>query len=185
MNVVESRRLVISLCALALGVAACTPTGGGTAVDTEADAQAIRDLSSAWLEHANGRDADAIAAYFAPEGIVLEEGEPPIVGAEAIRADIEEDWAENPDFAVDWRTISVRVAESGDLAWERGQWTFDPDGAGARPDVSGEYITVWEKVDGEWKVAADIGVPTEPMPAAEGAEGDTAAGEGGAGAGGA
>lgn len=156
--------------ALALALGACAPAGGPS-VDAEAEAQAIRDLSSAWLDQARARNAEAIAAYFAPDAVVLEEGEPAIIGPDAILADIEEDWAENPDFTIDWETLSVTVAASGDLAWERGRWTFDADGAGEAPTIGGEYITVYEKVDGEWKVAADVGVPTEPTPAeGEGSE---------------
>lgn len=179
------------LCVLVAGAVACAEAGKeGETVGEEtaqaetavADEDAIRRISSNWLEHAQARRADSIAAYFAPDAVVLEQGEPPIEGVQAIRADIEEEWTENPDFTVDWSTTSVQVAASGDMAWERGAWTFDPDGPGKAPELQGEYITVYEKVDGEWKVAADIGVPTEPMPGEEEAADETpGGGEGGGG----
>lgn len=42
-----------------------------------------------------------------------------------------------------------------------GQWTFDPDGEGEATAETGEYLTVWKKIDGEWKVAAaeSLGAP--------------------------
>ncbi len=129
-------------------------------VDTEADAQAIRDRSNAWLSAAQARDAEAIAAVFAADGEMIETGEPPHVGPDAIRANAEQDWTENPDFTVEWTISDVHVAESGDLAYERGQWTYDPDGEGEASAETGEYLTVWKKVDGEWKVAADVGAAT-------------------------
>ncbi|HZD06494.1 MAG TPA: nuclear transport factor 2 family protein, partial [Longimicrobiales bacterium] len=70
------------------------------------------------------------------------------------------DWARNPRFTTDWETLSVKVAESGDLAWERGRWTFDPDGSGPAGVTRGEYLAVYEKIDGEWKIALSVGVPT-------------------------
>jgi ketosteroid isomerase-like protein len=57
-----------------------------------------------------------------------------------------------------WSTTSVRVAASGDLAVEQGEIYMDPDGAdGKEPATTGAYVTVWEKVDGAWRVFADSG----------------------------
>ncbi len=51
----------------------------------------------------------------------------------------------------------MHVAASGDLAYELGSWTADPGGL-ANPDAeTGEFVCVWKKVDGEWKVAVDAG----------------------------
>jgi hypothetical protein len=46
------------------------------------------------------------------------------------------------------------------MAWERGTWTYDPDGAGEAEAVEGEYLTIYEKVGGDWKVVADMGSET-------------------------
>ena len=35
---------------------------------------------------------------------------------------------------------------------------MDPDGAeGKKPATQGAFVTVWEKVDGAWRVVADAG----------------------------
>ena len=60
-----------------------------------------------------------------------------------------------PDQTFGWSTTDVQVAKSGDLAYELGTFTFDVDGAGEIPAVSGEYVTVWTKPDGTWRVAVD------------------------------
>ncbi|MDP2482361.1 MAG: nuclear transport factor 2 family protein, partial [Candidatus Palauibacterales bacterium] len=52
-------------------------------------------------------------------------------------------------------------ASAGDMAWERGSWTYDPDGAGEAGEMTGEYVTVYKKVGDAWKVASDIGVTHE------------------------
>lgn len=153
-----------ALAAAAAIAIACAPSGeqaaDGTSADTEAAAQAIRDLSSQWLQAEHDRDTAAIVAMFGPEAVVYREGEQPVVGPEAIRADIVDDWAENPDFTVDWTTDRVEVAESGDFAVEYGSWTFDPDGEGEAGQEKGKYVTVWTKTDAGWKVMSDIGVGT-------------------------
>ena len=52
-------------------------------------------------------------------------------------------------------TMSVLVAASGDLAVERGSWTADEDGEGEDDADHGEYVTVYRKIGGEWKVIID------------------------------
>ena len=61
------------------------------------------------------------------------------------------------------RTRDVKrlvVAQSGDLAYEYGDYTLafdEPDGRKFR--VSGSYTRVWRKDDGQWKVALWFGQP--------------------------
>lgn len=127
---------------------------------TEAERAAIREISAGWLQATRDRQADRVAAYFAPDAVVFQSGRTPVVGRESIRADIERDWAVNPDFTIEWQSSFLSVAGSGEMAWERGTWTFDPDGPRSSPPNQGAFLTVYEKVDGEWKVAADVGLPT-------------------------
>lgn len=144
---------------------ACAPQAQTPAVDLEAEAQAVRDVSQQWYEYVANRDIESLVNLFADDAVFFDQGEESKEGLAAIRADIENSWAENPDFTVSWSTLSVDVASSGDLAWERGAWNYDPDGAGEADETTGEYVTVYRKVDGAWKAVADIGVSTEPQPA--------------------
>ena len=130
-------------------------------VDLAAEADAVEAVSMKWESAAQARDLDAVMAVFAKDAVTFPAEEAPREGTAAIRANIEEEWGEMPDFSVDWETTSVTIAEAGDMAWERGTWTFDPDGDGELDSLSGEYLTIYEKIDGEWKVVADMGVPTE------------------------
>ena len=126
-------------------------------VDVAAEAQAVRDRSAQWLEWARAKDAAAIA-----DGIFLEHAETIFdgeihQGRAAILASIESEQAEAPDFTITWTTSRVEVAASGELAYERGSWTFDPDGDGEAPEEHGEYLTIWKKADGTWSCAVDSG----------------------------
>ncbi len=166
------RTYVGTILILAAGVlvGCAAPQETGSAVDLAAEEQAIRDRSAQWLEWASAKDSAAIA-----EGIFLQNAETIfdgkfLQGRAAILANSESDQAENPDSTITWTTSSVEVAASGELAYERGSWTEDPDGAGEAPEEHGEYLTIWKKVDGTWSCAVDSGSTIKKEEDAEASE---------------
>jgi ketosteroid isomerase-like protein len=122
--------------------------------------QAVRDASMAWLQAAQARDSATIDLYLAANAASIFDGQV-LEGLMAMQTNREEEWAANPDFTIEWTTTDVGVAASGDLAYERGSWTSDPDGDGEAPAEYGEYLTVWKKIDGQWKVLYDAGTTIE------------------------
>jgi len=130
--------------------------------DTKSDEQAIRAVSKNWLELTKKHDSEGSAAVFAADGVSYSSNHEPYVGIAAIAKHYSEDLAQNPKQAVDWTTERVDVAASGDMAVEYGKFNvtgLGPDGKGS--DM-GKYVTVYKKVNGAWKVAADIGTSTMP-----------------------
>jgi len=150
---------------MVVALAACTAPADQAdqvaAVDLAAEAAAVEAVSMQWMEAAQARDVAAATAVFADDAVIFDEEEGSIEGLPAIRADMESSWQKYPDGSVSWSTNSVEVASAGDMAWERGSWTFDPDGAGEAAAMNGEYVTVYKKVGDAWKVASDIGVTHE------------------------
>jgi ketosteroid isomerase-like protein len=138
-------------------VAACAKQVTPPAVDLAAEAQGVRDASAQWMKAVQAKDWAAAAAYFAPDGMAFPEHQQPLVGPAAIQAADEAD-AAMMTGTISWATDKVTVSTAGDMALEIGTWTFASDSA---PDT-GRYVTVWQKVDGQWKALADIGVSTEP-----------------------
>ncbi len=159
----HNMRLVAALivaAALTLGCVEKPPAQ--PAVDVAAEAQAIRDRSAEWLQLAVARDAVGVAnGMYTADAVTLFDGDMSHGTAE-IQASMEADTASNPDSTITWSTSHVHVAASGDLAYELGSFTFDPDGAGEAPGVNGEYVTVWVKSDGTWRAAADAGTTGKP-----------------------
>ena len=142
-------------------LAACA-TQTTPAVDLAAEEQAIRAQSMAWLEAAKAKNAAGEAAVFADDGIAYRANRDPIVGPAAFEAYSIADRATSPQAVVYWTTDHVVVAASGDLGYELGTYQLTglgPDGTG---DDTGKYVTVWKKVNGTWKVAADIASTTKP-----------------------
>jgi len=149
-----STRVAVSVL-LVLVVGACceAPTPAEPEIDLVAETQAIRDLSAKWLEAARARDGATIDSMYAQLATTIFDGKVR-QGLDSIRAARELEWAKETQGEIDWKTIGVVVAAAGDLAIERGSWTEqDPDG-----DVDhGEFVTVWIKAEGQWKVLYDAG----------------------------
>jgi len=151
---IRSIRPLLVIPALAW-IAACAAPA--PAVDLAAEAQAVRDASAQWMQAVQAKDWAAAAAFFASDGMAFPENEQPLVGPAAIQAHSEANAAAVPG-TIAWTTDQVVVATAGDMALEIGTWTMTSDTA---PDT-GKYITVWQKIDGQWKARADMGVSTQP-----------------------
>jgi len=153
-----NRRSHVVLAAAALvALAACARQ---PAANVAAEEQAVRDASAAWMKAVQARDWAAASANFAPDGMSFPEHKQPVMGPAAVQAAAEAEWAGMPNASLSWTTDKVVVAASGDMALEIGSWTMSNQGAEDR----GKYVTVWQKVAGAWKAAADIGVSTMPLP---------------------
>ena len=152
---------------LAAGLmAACARPPEAPAVDVAAEAQAIRDASAAWLKLAQARDvAGIVNGVYAADAVTIFDGNIR-KGTAEIQAGLEAEMAALPDATITWTTDNVVVAASGDLAYERGSFNFDPDGAGEKPAEAGEFVTVWSKADGSWRPVVDAGTARKAAEAA-------------------
>jgi uncharacterized protein (TIGR02246 family) len=142
--------------ALVVVAAACQPT-----VDYAAEEQAIRDLDAEWVACVAAKDAAKCASFYAADGSLLPPGMDPVMGTAAL----EQAWAGIIEALpyLHFEPTRIVVAVGGDMAWDYGTWrvTDAPDGAVVD---HGKYLVVWQKIDGEWKVVADMfntSVPAE------------------------
>lgn len=163
----RGRNLMVVAAACGVLAAGCAkPAPEAPAVDLAAEAQAVRDRSAAWMQLAQAKDvAGIVDGVFTADATTIGDGNIRKGSAE-IRAGFEADMAAAPNATLSWTTNHVHVAASGDLAYELGSFSFDPDGAGEGAAQEGEYITVWTKVDGTWRAAADAGTARKAAEAA-------------------
>ena len=138
------------------------------AADGAAEEQAIRDADAAMLRAARAGDAAAFADAFAPDGRFLFPYAPAAEGRAAIRERFAEN-ASTPGFDVRWTTRLVEVSEAGDLAWTTGRYTLAMETPDGPVRDEGKFLSVWEKVGGEWKLAADM-IATDLPPGATAAD---------------
>ena len=150
-------------------VAACSQPAPSPASkpDLAAEEKAIRDTDARWQKAAQDRDPAGEAAIFASDGVAYREHVDPLVGPAAFQTWDSKVYAENPRQNTTWTTESLRVADSGDLAIQTGEYHVTAMGPKGDQEDRGRFVTVWKKVNGEWKVAHDIGSTTMPEIPAE------------------
>ena len=157
-------RVIIAAAAAGILLSGCAAKEEGTAVDVAAVQQAIKDRSAAWMQAVQAKDAATVAgSFYSKEAMVAYDGSVSR-GRAAIQASLDTDFSSSPETTVSWTSDSINVAASGELAYELGTIARDPDGAGPQPAVSGAFVTVWRKIEGEWYAVADAG--TEAVQAA-------------------
>jgi ketosteroid isomerase-like protein len=148
--------LVAAACA-ALAAGCAKPAPQAPAIDLAAEAQAVRDRSAAWLQLAQAKDVTGIVnGVLTADSVALFDGNIR-KGTAELQAGMEAENAKMPNSTISWTTNHVHVAASGDLAYELGSFTFDPDGDGEATAANGEFVTVWTKTDGSWRAAVDSG----------------------------
>ena len=130
--------------------------------DLGADEKAIRELAARWQQALLARDASTQAAMFAEDGISYHDGQEPLVGPAAIL-----EWEKNavvshPKAKITSTTTELRIAAAGDMAIQAGEGQLTDMGENGEDHTvrRQRFVTVWKKVNGEWKVAHDIAVNT-------------------------
>jgi len=136
-------------------------------VDLKTEEKAIRSISIKWLELQKSHDAAGVAALFADDGVEYNMNQEPFVGPAAIQRWITQNQKQNPKAVGNWTTDRVEIAASGDLAIEYGSYTDTGLGLSGTETDQGKYVTVYRKVNGTWKVVADIGNSTKPKDASK------------------
>ena len=148
-------RLILALFAVVL-IAACAGDAADEAPAPEAaaepmnDAAAIQALTEEWVAHYNMHHASVVAGYHIEETVTLLANGSVNEGLEAVTAALEAEMADSP-------TLTVNPADTiitGDWAVTRGGYSVEatPEGADA-VTTTGNFMTVVQRVDDEWKVA--------------------------------
>ena len=168
-NASRPRRAAVVVCLafLHLAAAGCgdrQPSLDGPAValtQGDADAEAIRGLSRQWAEADSMRDVARAVMFYASDAVEMASNTPIVRGREAIQRWYES-WLLDPKNRIEFATETVEVAEAGDLAYERGTYRFITKTPSGEDEDVGKYLTVWKKIDGQWKVLADMANSDRP-----------------------
>ena len=129
------------------------------------DEQAVRAASAAWQRYIAAQNVDSIVALHTPDAVVLFANAPPMAGSTAIRAGWN-DIVKIPAYSVHWTPTRIDVA-SPTRATEYGSYSESYDTPSGKTSDAGNYVTVWHKVNGKWRIALDAPVSTTPLPANE------------------
>jgi uncharacterized protein (TIGR02246 family) len=156
-----TRRLLMLLASVCFFLIGCTRT---PAVDTRAEADALRNIEVQWLAATKTRDIDKIVSLYAPDAVAMDANVPICVGHEAIRK-LFESWL--ADTLVS-KTLSdtvdaVEVSVSGDLAYTRGTSRYSRNTSKGLVDEMDKWVTIYKKIDGKWRAIVDIGNSDKPL----------------------
>jgi ketosteroid isomerase-like protein/quercetin dioxygenase-like cupin family protein len=134
-----------------------------TASSQTRDQQAIRAASDARQRYVTAGNVDSIVALHTSDAVVMPSNAPPMKGSSAIRSG----WSEMlKTDRLRLHLIPTRIeVASPTLATEYGTYTESYYGLGGKMSEAGNYVTIWRKVNGKWRVAVDAPVSTMPMPA--------------------
>jgi len=133
------------------------------AANPAAEEAAVRARSAEWNRAATARNLDAVMAIHSHSAVVMMPNSPTMSGTAAIR----QGWQGMlgmPNLALNWQPTKITVARSGELATEVGTYTMRFDTPQGRVNDAGGYVTVWQKMDGNWVVATDIITSSQPVP---------------------
>jgi uncharacterized protein (TIGR02246 family) len=139
-----------------------------TAAGQTRDERAIRSLSEQWQKYIADKNVDRIVALHTSDAVVMPSNSPAAKGAGSIRA-LYSDLVNTPGLKMHWVPTKIDIA-SPRVATEYGTYTQSYDTPRGRIGESGNYVTIWHKVDGDWRVAVDAPISTLPMPASMPAE---------------
>jgi uncharacterized protein (TIGR02246 family) len=125
----------------------------GTAVPATAQAvSGVREAGTRFTAALSAGDAATAASFFADDGVALPPGRAELSGKGQIQQ-----FLGNMTRAVkELKYVPEDVKQINDqTAREVGTFSFKPQRQGG-PDVTGKYLVIWAKVDGEWKISADM-----------------------------
>ncbi|MFC6645108.1 nuclear transport factor 2 family protein [Granulicella cerasi] len=102
----------------------------------------------------------AFSRWFAEDGIELPNGKAPIVGHAAVSTATQWD---PKQYQLTWKADGARMNPGGESGFTWGHYVGrSHDAAGQPIEREGRYITVWKRVQNEWKVALDASAEDAP-----------------------
>jgi ketosteroid isomerase-like protein len=129
-------------------------------VDDIASAEALRGILRSYETAMNTGDFDRWISNWAADGVQLPPHFPPNVGMEAIRASNKGIFTKFYSRKMEIKSIDeVRIMPCGEYGLTRCSYSFEyVKNEGDPPTVlmkDGKALTVYKKVNGEWKIAYD------------------------------
>jgi ketosteroid isomerase-like protein len=123
------------------------------------------DLEARFAKDVAVRGGKAFAEWVADDGVLLDNGEAPIKGRDAINRAM--NWT-TEQYQLTWTPTDALMGPSGDMGYTWGHYeAHSKDVNGFAHVTTGRYMTVWRKQpDGQWKVVLDAG-NNEPVEAGD------------------
>jgi uncharacterized protein (TIGR02246 family) len=124
----------------------------GLTAPASAQKAEIDAVNAKWIEFFNKGDFTGVASLYTEDAAAFPPGSAMVKGGPAVGAM----WKNMAEKVTDPQLTTLDVKPLGPSA-AREIGTFSLKTKGPTPqEVTGKYVVVWEKVGGDWKLAADI-----------------------------
>ncbi len=157
MTTTMARRIAFVIASFAL--AACAPS---VTVNQQSEEEAIRAMNREWMDAVAAHDVDRIEAIHTPDAVLYVSNMPVAAGGPAMRK-LNNEMLGMPGISLTWVPGRIEVT-SPTTASEVGTYTVSFDSPTGRVTDNGNYITLWRKIDGRWRVEREAVVSTTPLP---------------------
>ena len=147
--------MITRLFAVVLAAAVIASHAPANAHDPAPIEREIRGLDAQWNASYAAKDLTAVVEVYAKDAIFMAPNAPALDGREAI-AEAIQGMLGLPGLELRFEPNQFHIASRGDLAVDIGLYTLAFDGEQGRIQDEGKYVFVWRKVDGAWKVVAEM-----------------------------
>ena len=155
------RRILMSIPVLLVALlTSCSGTGTSAAkVDKSADEAAIRAIYQKMPEQLNTGNTAAVSALFADDGTEIMAGMPLTKGRDAVQKMMTTVFSSMKDLKLSVGASNVTVSDAGDLAVIEAPYQMSwTDAKGKKVDDHGTTMTIFKKVNGQWKILYDTNI---------------------------
>lgn len=104
-------------------------------------------------------DIDKVLSFYAADASLCLPGMPIATGAANIRTAAQK-FGAAPGFSIEWEPTDASA--TGDLGYIKGTYRMTTSASGQRKAVTGDYLEVWKKSGGDWKITAHFFHPGAP-----------------------
>lgn len=156
----------VAVLALMLTAACASQSSTAAPVFTKADAELLREQSTALAAAVNAKSVDKVLEFFHRDSVLLPSQQPSVRGFDSIRSFYEELFASGP---IEVDADIADVGGNGTLAYETGQYAVvrhasTEDGQSMRD--RGKYVFVWRHRGEKWQIdytiwASDLREPVQ------------------------
>jgi ketosteroid isomerase-like protein len=147
--------------------AASPATAASTAsatLDKNAARAEILGADSAFVRAMMAKNVDSLMPYYDESVVSMSEGGKAVKGLGDVRASYNQAVKANPSN-LSFQSGGVNFSDDGTMAWDYGTYSSAANDAKGKPvKSSGNFLNVWKKVGGHWRIVAEISNSDKPTP---------------------
>ena len=137
--------------------ASSSSTATGKSFDKDAARREILGNDSAFIRGMMAKNVDTVMCCYDNDAVSIGGGKT-TKGLSDLRTSYTEAVKANARD-VTFQSGGVNFSDDGTMAWDYGTFSQTVDVKGKATKQSGNFLNVWKKVDGKWKIAAEISSP--------------------------